>query len=296
VALAHCSYLKIAADLTEDPRKVRVDRSQSADPHLGRLAVAKVNPRHITEMQTKLRQEGLSGTTCLHVHRVLHTALNFGLRTLRVVKTNAASDVQPPKPSARRLDVDERRITMLLEATKGTRLEVPVVVAALTGVRRGELLALRRQDVDFDRKRLVVSESLEETQKFGLRFKAPKSGKVRVIPIADALLHVLSAHKAQQNVERLRLGSTDADRGLVFCNEDGSPWPPDTLTKQFAASARKVGMKGFSLHDVRHCFASISLRQGTSVKEVSELLGHSSVLVTLSTYAHTMEALSFSLG
>ena len=96
------------------------------------------------------------------------------------MKTNAASDVQPPKPSARRLDVDERRITMLLEATKGTRLEVPVVVAALTGVRRGELLALRRQDVDFDRKRLVVSESLEETQKFGLRFKAPKSGKVRV--------------------------------------------------------------------------------------------------------------------
>ena len=100
------------------------------------------------------------------------------------------------------------------------------------------------------------------------------------------------AHKTKQNAERLRLGPAYADQGLVFCNEDGSPWPPDSLTKQFASVAKKVGMKGFRLHDVRHCFASISLKQGTSVKEVSELLGHSSPLITLSTYAHAMEGVA----
>jgi integrase len=175
-------------------------------PNLGALSLAKLNPRIITEMQTKLRQQGLSGTTCLHVHRVLHTALNFGVKTLRIVKTNAASEVRPPKPCIRRLDVDEKGIIMLLEATRGTRLEMPVVLAAMTGVRRGELLALRWQDVDFERKRLVISESLEETKEFGLRFKGPKSGRVRVVPIADALVGALGAYRIKQNADRLRLG------------------------------------------------------------------------------------------
>lgn len=128
---------------------------------------------------------------------------------------------------------------MVLEATRGTRLEAPVVLAATTGVRRGELLALKWQGVDFECKRLVVSESLEETKEFGLRFKTPKSGKVRVVPIADALVCALNAHLAKQNEERLRLGRAYSDQGLVFCNEDGSPWPPDTLTKQFASAAKK---------------------------------------------------------
>ncbi|MBV9333199.1 MAG: site-specific integrase [Candidatus Eremiobacteraeota bacterium] len=260
--------------------------------HLGTIPLRKLNPRHITEMQTTLRQQGLSGTTCLHVHRVLHTALNFGVRSLHVVKSNAASAVRPPRASIRRLYVDEQSIRMLLAAANGTRLEVPVMLAAVTGVRRGELLALCWQDIDFERKRLVVSRSLEETKAFGLRFKAPKSGHVRVVPIADSLLAALSTHKERQNADRRRLESAYADHGLVFCNEDGSPWAPDTLTKQFAAIAKRIGLKGFRLHDVRHGFASISLKQGTSVKEVSELLGHSSPLITLSTYAHTMEGVA----
>lgn len=272
-------------------RYVSIVRNQLV-PHLGTIPLSKLNPRHITEMQTILRQQGLSGTTCLHVHRVLHTALNFGVKNLRVVKSNAASAVRSPKASIRRLDVDEQSIAMLLAATTGTRLEVPVMLAAMTGVRRGELLALRWQDVDFERKRLVVSRSLEETKAFGLRFKLPKSGRVRVLPIADPLLAALNVHKTRQSADRRRLGAAYADHGLVFCNEDGSPWPPDTLTKQFGAIAKQVGMKGFRFHDVRHGFASISLKQGTSVKEVSELLGHSSPLITLSTYAHTMEGVA----
>jgi integrase len=69
-------------------------------------------------------------------------------------------------------------------------------------------------------------------------------------------------------------------------------WPPDTLTKQFDSIAKGIGMKGFRFHDVRHGFASISLKQGTSVKEASGLLAHSSPLITLSTYAHTMEGVA----
>jgi integrase len=260
--------------------------------HLGSVMLTKLSPGMIVEMHTKLREQGLSGTTCLHVHRVLHTALNFAVRTSRLLKTNPASDVPAPKATLRRFEVDEKALILLLDATKGTRLEVPIQVAAMTGLRRGELLALKWSGVDFERKRLVVTESLEETQEFGLRFKAPKSGKARVIPLADALVDSLKVHKDRQDQYRARLGPFFVDQGLLFCNEDGSPWPPDTLTHQFAALVKMLGMKGFRLHDVRHCFASISLRQGTSVKEVSELLGHSSPAITLSIYAHTMEGVA----
>ena len=260
--------------------------------HLGSVKLSKLSPEMIAEMQTKLREDGLSGRTCLHVHRVLHTALNFAKKTLRLLKANPASDVAAPKVSPRTLDVNEKTVILLLEALKDTRLGMPIQVAATTGLRRGELLALRWSGVDFERKRFVVSESLEETKAFGLRFKVPKSGKVRVIPLADALLEALKTHRAKQNEERDRLGSAYTDQGLVFCNEDGSAWPPDTLTHQFASLVRLLGMKGFRLQDVRHCFASISLKQGTSVKEVSELLGHSSPSVTLSIYAHAMEGVA----
>lgn len=120
----------------------------------------------------------------------------------------------------------------------------------------------------------------------------PKSGKVRVIPLADSLAEAFKHHRLRQSQEHLRLGSAYIDQGLVFCNEDRSAWPPDTLTHQLVSLAKMVGMKGFRLHDVRHCFASISLKQGTSVSEVSELLGHSSPSVTLSIYAHAIEGVA----
>ncbi len=150
-------------------------------------------------------------------------------------------------------------------------------------------MALRWRNIDFEGKRIVVSQAVEETKLFGTRLKAPKSGKTRVIPLADNLVSVLRTHKEVQDAERVAIGAFYEENDLVFCNENGSIWPPDTLTKQFGKIRDLVGQKGFRLHDVRHAFASISLRDGTSIKEVSELLGHSTPAITLSTYAHTMQ-------
>lgn len=191
------------------------------------------------------------------------------------------------------LALDQRTIPLLMEAAKRTRFECPVALAAMTGLRRGELLALRwSKSIDFERKRLIVSESLEETKIFGLRFKAPKSGKVRVVPLADVVIPILRSHRARQDAEKLKIGPRYHDADLVFCNADGTPWPPDTFTKQFAQIARFVGMKGFRFHDVRHAFATLTLKNGTSVNEVSALLGHSSPVITLSTYAHVIEGVA----
>jgi integrase len=181
---------------------------------------------------------------------------------------------------------------MVNETTSSTRLGLPVLLTALTGLRRGEVLALRGANVNFGRRRVAITEAVEQTRTYGVRFKSPKSrSSKRVLLIADQLIETLQHHKARQEVGRKQLGEAYFDHGLVFCNEDGTPWAPDTFTKQFATIIRASGLADFRFHDVRHAFASITLKQGVSVKEVSALLGHSSPMLTLSTYARTMEGL-----
>ncbi len=262
-------------------------------PHLAEVALRKLSSADITSAYAKVRAKGLSGQSCLHVHRVLHTALEYGTKTLGWLRANPADAVRSPRAAKRALALDEQTVPMLLDAAKRTRFECAVALTAMTGLRRGELLALRwSKSIDFERKRLIVSESLEETQIFGLRFKAPKSGKVRVVPLADVAIPILRSHRARQDAEKLKLRPRYHDADLVFCNPDGTPWPPDTFTKQFAQIARFVGMKGFRFHDLRHAFATLTLKNGASVNEVSALLGHSSPVITLSTYAHVIEGVA----
>ncbi|MBV8725440.1 MAG: site-specific integrase [Candidatus Eremiobacteraeota bacterium] len=262
-------------------------------PHLGAVSLRRLSAGDITTAYGRVRAKGLSGQSCLHTHRVLHTALEYGTKTLGWLRANPAAAVRSPKVTRKTAALDGNTVPILLEATKGTRFEYPVALTATTGLRRGELLALRwSKSVDFERRRLIVAESLEETKILGLRFKAPKSGKLRVLPLADVAVPLLRSHRARQDAERQRLGSRYNDNDLVFCNPDGTPWPPETFTKQFAQVTRSIGMKGFRFHDLRHAFATLTLKNGTSVNEVSQLLGHSSPVITLSTYAHVIEGVA----
>ncbi len=101
----------------------------------------------------------------------------------------------------------------------------------------------------------------------------------------------MRSHKAQQEDEKALAGEAYTENDLVFPNPDGQPWPPDTFSMQFAKLAKSVGMQGFRFHDLRHAFASITLADGVSIKEVQTLMGHSSPVVTLSVYARSIEGL-----
>jgi integrase len=264
-------------------------------PVIGNVKLSRLNPEHVRKVYKTVKDKGLSNQTCLHVHRALHTALQYGVREERILNENVVARVKAPAVERREHGpVNREQIRFLMAAAKGTRLDVPIAVAALTGLRRGEMLALQWKHVDLVKGTLFVAASLEHSRAASgrIRFKGPKSKTSRrLIPLAPECVMLLGSHKAQQEEERGLAGDAYVDNDLVFPNPEGSPWPPDTFTTQFSKLAKSVGMRDFRFHDLRHAFASLTLGDGVSIKEVQTLLGHSSPVVTLSVYARSIEGL-----
>ena len=263
------------------------------EPTLGALPLPKLQPLHVQECYSGLLKSGrkngkggLSKRTVLHVHRLLHTALGHAVKW-QLVARNVADAVQPPAPERKEMRaLDERQTVWLFEAARGTRLYVPILFDATTGVRRGELLAIKWPDINLDAGSLSLRRSLEQTRA-GLRFKETKNKKGRVISLPAILVKALREHLAEQNEFKKLFGADYQDQGLVFARPDGSIWKPESFTEEYFRFTRKIGVK-VRFHDLRHSHASQLLRAGVPVKVVSERLGHSAVGITLDTYSHML--------
>ena len=219
-------------------------------PIVGNVKLRRLDTGALRKIYKAVRKDrGLSDQTCLHVHRALHTALQYGVREERILNENVVGRVKAPTVERReRAPLNREQIRILMAAARGTRLEVPITLAALTGLRRGELLALRWQHVDLDKGSLFVAASLEHSRATSgrVRFKGPKSKTSRrVIPLAPECATLLRSHKAAQEQEKGLAAYLYVDNDLVFPNPDGCPWPPDTFTTQFRSSQRLLVCAGF---------------------------------------------------
>ena len=167
-----------------------------------------------------------------------------------------ADDYKVPKLVRKPVEVlDGERLSKLFESASGTRLFPVLVLAAATGARRGELLALTWDDVDFQSGILNISKSLEETDA-ALRVKGTKSGKSRRFSIPQQALRVLQEHRDMQEEERKLFGPDYVDNGLVFCKVNGEYYKPDWVSVRVTMFARRAGLKGVGLHSLRHAHAS----------------------------------------
>jgi integrase len=187
--------------------------------------------------------------------------------------------------------LSDEHVAQLLAAAATTRLYAPIVLTLATGLRRGELLALRWQDVDLEHGIVQVVRSLEQTKTGGLRFKAPKTKRSkRPIVLPTSVIEVLRNHRAAQAEERLLLGLGKSE--LVFTRVDGEPIKPDSFTSWVARVAKRAGVAHIMpVHGLRHTHITNLLRANVHPKVASERAGHSRVGVTLDRYSHVIPSL-----
>jgi integrase len=269
--------------------------NQNIIPALGPIRLAKLRPVHISNAYAAAlkggrrdgKEGGLAPRTVGHMHRVLKQALSQAVKW-ELLARNPADAVNPPKIEWKPVTTYNLDQTVqILEVMRGRPVFIPVMLAVLCGLRRGEICALRWRSVDLDGGVLSVVESLEQT-KAGLRFKAPKSGKGRTVALSGTVTEELRSHRAQRAQELLKLGQGLSGDDLVVGRADGTPMAPIYISQQWGYAIAKTGLAKLRFHDLRHAHATHLLAYGVHPKVASERLGHSRVGITLDLYSHVI--------
>nr|WTB36100.1 site-specific integrase [Streptomyces sp. NBC_00830] len=231
--------------------------------------------------------KSLSPLTLAYIHSVLKSALEHAVREEEIPR-KVARNVRTGTPSSRRfepLTADEAR--QLLTAARGHRLHALFELALHTGLRKGELLGLRWEDLDLAGGTASIRRTLQRTNSSGLTALPTKTQRSeRRIALPTECLHSLEQHRERQHQEREAAGTGWKASGYVFTRPDGSPIEGATLTRHFNTLLRHVRLRRIRFHDLRHSAATLLLEQGVELVVIKELLGHAHIGVTATVYAH----------
>jgi integrase len=277
-------------------------------PAFGRQKIKALSPNLVRglyrqKLDGNLEQgvKPLSPRSVQYIHVTLHKSLKQAVSD-GLIPRNVCSGIKAPRPGKPEITPfsrEQARALLLAANSSGDRFAALYAVALHTGMREGELLGLRWDDVDLDATTptLQVRRSLSETRT-GYTFEKPKNGKGRQLSLSHGAVDALRAHRAVQNAERLQAGSKWHDNALVFPNTAGNPQSgPTLLKKSFRPLLQQAGLPAkFRIHDLRHTCATILLQARKHPKYVQELLGHANISITLDTYSHVIEGMDGGLG
>jgi integrase len=258
-------------------------------PMLGRKKLKALHAADVQRLYRDKLDSGLSSASVHKLHVVLHKALKQATRW-GLVPRNVADDVDPPKVHKEEvtpLTRDEAR--KFLGTVRGDRLEALYLVAVQCGLRQGELLALRWEDVDLEARTLQVRRTLaREGSK--LSVGPTKTAKARrTVKLTQDATEALRSHLARQLEEIGGAGDDWQESGLVFCTCKGTLVNPANLRKRsFAPLLKRAGLPTMTFHQLRHTAATILLLKNVNPKVVSEMLGHATIAITLDTYSHVL--------
>jgi integrase len=268
-------------------------------PEIGHMQLRKLTPEHLERLYAKKTREGLSASMVRHIHVILHEALEQATRK-RYLAQNV-SDLVGDLPRIRRREakiITREQAKLLIAAAKGMQLEAIVILAITTGMRHGEIIGLSWHDINVEEHYLSVKRTVTRLSgvkdRFAGRFEvtSPKTeGGQRTILLADIVMQALQEQRLRQQEARVKAGEKWQEHDLVFTNTHGGYLNPDALLAQFHQLLEKVGLPRMRLHDLRHSAATILLGKGTHPKLVQELLGHSSIDITMDIYSHVIPSM-----
>lgn len=261
-------------------------------PVLGHIQMQKLTPQDVQSLYTQKLKEGLSSRTLRTTHAILHKALDDAVRWKFIVQ-NVCDLVSPPRLTKHEIQtLSQEQARKLLEVARGHRLEALLTVAVATGMRRGELLGLRWQDIDFAYSSLYIRRTVNQYPSFGYVENEPKTAKSRrKITLPEFVIEALKRHRFNQGEARLKAGSAWYNRDLVFCNTLGDYQSTQYLGILFRSLLKEAGLPRIRFHDLRHSAATILLSMGVHPKVVQELLGHSNISMTMDTYSHVLPSM-----
>lgn len=305
VALSQGSYVEHSKITVAEFVRARVDQWEAAAtisartaeryrqlaenqlvPHIGAKLIQKLTRLDVEAWHTALRNGGLAARTIGHAHRVLGKALHDAEKDHLIVR-NACKLQRAPKVTDDEM-VIVRDMPALVDRLTGFRLRIPAMVALFTGMRLGEVLALRWNRVKLDAKVIEVREALEQTKAHGIRCKTAKTraGR-RDITLPDVLVDVLREHRKAALELRMQLGvGRLPDDALLFATIEGEPLSPNAQSAAWADFADSIDMPDVTFHALRHTHASQLIDAGVDIVTISKRLGHAKPDITLRIYAH----------
>lgn len=263
---------------------------------IGDVILSKLKTDRIDAAFTKALTEGRGASgkpyaprTVHHMRRVLIKALSQAVTWERLSRNPATATTPPKVERTKMLAYDAGQTAALIAAFRDTRMFIPMMLAVMCGLRRGEIAALRWDDAEIgdNRRQLSIRQSAEQT-KDGVRYKAPKSGKARTVALSATMAAELRAHRVRQAEEQLKIGLRPDGNSFVVAQVDGSPLQPRSLTHEWTRLLDKTSLPRIRFHDLRHTHATQMLSAGVHPKVASERLGHSTIGITLDLYSHVM--------
>lgn len=279
--------------------RIHVESKAISSVPLQQVAAPMLNALY-AELLAGTSRRALSLRSVAYVHTILHRAFRDAVRWNLIVR-NPADQADPPRarpserPRARTWTGEE--IAHFLEATAGSRYLPLWRLIATTGLRRGEALGLRWDDVDLDKACLSINRTLVQIGDYrsgetGVAWGTPKTARGRrTVSIDPETIALLRAHRARLREERLEAGAAYAEQGLVFPTRTGDPLHPKVVSNQFRKAVARHEMPYLSVHGLRHSWATLALQAGVHPKIVQERLGHSTIAITLDIYSHVNPAM-----
>ena len=266
-------------------------------PNLGDLKLGEITSLQVQAMLNKMHENGLSRRTLELTKVVLRAALNQA-KKINLIQALPTDDVVLPKKAKLKPTVlSEEEQTLLVQELVGNYVGRAIIFALYTGLRRGEVLALKWTDFDENENTIEITKTLGRVKTFDttkgkttLSVGSPKTeSSCRTVPLVNSAIALLKRHKQEQENYKSFVGEYYHDQNLIFSSSTGGYIDPGNLNRKLKKVAKNVGLSNISSHAMRHTFATRGLEAGVSLKAMQEFLGHSSIQITGDIYTHILK-------
>ncbi len=251
------------------------------------VTLSSAKPAHFQEFVNLKYEEGYSPTSIVKFHSIVHKCLRYAV-TMQLIEHNPSDHVLLPKRTRYIGKVyDQNQLNRFLREAKNSPAEPAFVLAASYGLRRSEAAGLRWSAVDFKARTITINHTaISNRGRVQYSDQVKTKSSYRTLPLTAGVRQYLSELRRYQKQMQRIYGKEYHSSDYICCRDDGTPLRPDYISQEFAKVCERAGLPHIRLHDLRHSAATLLLKEGFSLRQIQEWLGHADITTTANIYAH----------